>query len=179
MKNIFIVFEGVDCSGKTVVGKILSKKINARFYQTPSRFWRNHRSMVEEKNAVIRFFYYLFATIFSSFEIRLMLKKSSVVCDRYIHSTCVYHKIYGFKLLRYLPVSLIPVLKPDIIFYLYSDCDTRNKRLALRKNNTKKDCDSKALNKVHASFMEFEEFIKIDTSNLTINDVVELIMTKL
>ncbi|OIO07680.1 hypothetical protein AUJ27_02095 [Candidatus Falkowbacteria bacterium CG1_02_37_44] len=176
-KHLFIVIEGVDGSGKTTVGEKLAEEINAVFYQTPSKFWRKKRNIVENSNVVIRFFYYFIATIFSTVEIRKILKTESVICDRYVYSTWAYHIVYGFSLLRFVSPFLIfyAFQKPDKAYYLYVSRTERENRISNRSKNTLKDRDSDTLKKTQEEFIKFSDLVIIDTSNINVEKVVNLI----
>lgn len=179
MKNAFIVLEGIDGSGKTTMGKILASKIGGVFYQTPSSFWRKHRSIVENSHCLIRFLFYLSATIYSSIEIRILLKKTPVVCDRYIYSTWAHHYAYGLKILKKISYKYLPITKPDKVIYLYVDLKEREKRIKQRRNNTKKDEDSETLQIADDFFMGMKEIIKINCTCLTKKEVIGKIFEKL
>ena len=178
-KKIFIALEGVDGSGKTYVGKELSKKLDAIFYQTPSGFWQRHRGIVENRHPAIRFFFYLLATIHSSFEICRLLKKRPVVCDRYIYSTWCHHIVYGCNFLRYISFSILPIKVPDKVYCLYVSTEERERRISIRHANTQKDKDSETLEKVQKAFMQFKEIALIDSSNQSKSEVVDMIFNQI
>ncbi|MBF0120747.1 MAG: dTMP kinase [Desulfobacterales bacterium] len=173
--NIFIVIEGIDGAGKTTISKLLSEKISACFYKTPSGFWLKHRHLVENKSSLIRFLYYSIALIDSSRKISKILKNKAVICDRYIYSTWAYHIAYGCRFLKYIPFYILPIITPDVICYLYVSKEERLKRIINRENNTNKDFDSAALEKIHNIFMEYKDMIVIDTTNLSKEEVIEIL----
>ena len=178
LKSLFIVIEGVDGSGKTSVGKILAERLRAVYYKTPSGLWQKYRRIVENKNPLLRFTYYLFATICSSFEISGILKKKSVVCDRYIYSTWCHHFVYGCRFLKLMPVHSFPVKKPDLIFYLSVSDNERERRISMRKGNTEKDKDSLTLMEIQKNFSKISNMKKIDTTNCKVSEVVEKIYSE-
>ncbi len=92
-------------------------------------------------------FYIIFLQPFLSFEIRLLLRKYPVACDRYIYSTWVYYIVYGLNILKFFPVNFMPIIKPKIVVCLCANDKIRLKRMNLRKNNTKKDFDFQSLKK--------------------------------
>mgnify|MGYP000924437420 CR=1 FL=1 len=179
VENIFIVLEGVDGSGKTTVGKALAQKMDACFCQTPMGLWRKKRAIVENKNSFFRFLFYVVATIHSSIIISRILKNDSVVCDRYIHSTLAHHVVYWNKLVGRLSPNVFPIKRPHFVFYLYSRVEIRDQRTLQRESNKPKDLDSKSLQQVHEAFLGFTEILPIDTSDISVNEVVNLIIEKL
>lgn len=178
-ERAFIVMEGVDGSGKTTIGKRLAEMIGASFCQTPMGFWRRNRAIVENGKPFLRFLFYLVATIHSSIVISKVLKKDSVVCDRYIHSTLAHHIVYWNKLVEKISPKVFPIKKPHFVFYLYSRGDVRDQRVSQRRTNKPKDLDSQSLQKVHEAFLGFKDVIPIDTSDMFVEDVVNLIVKKL
>ena len=46
--NMFIVLEGIDGSGKTTVCQLLSNKINAQIYKTPSWPFSDLRDVIDK-----------------------------------------------------------------------------------------------------------------------------------
>ena len=174
-RNAFIVLEGVDGSGKTTVGKELSKRLGARFYQTPSGFFRNCRDVVENWHPMLRFFLYLSASIHSSFEISRILKENPVVCDRYIYSTWTYHMVYGCKFLEHISLHWLPIRHPDTVYYLCVSKREREERISSRRNNTKKDMDSDLLEKVDKVFKKLKILVQINTTNRNKEEVVNTI----
>jgi len=92
-KNKFIALEGIDGSGKTTVCKLLSKKMKAYLYKTPSWPFANLREIIDKTVDIkSRFYFYLSSVFHASAEIEELLKKRHVVCDRYILSTLCYRQ---------------------------------------------------------------------------------------
>ena len=174
-KCLFIVIEGIDGTGKTSVCKSLSEKLGAVNYKTPSGRWQKYRSVVEDRHPFIRFIYYLLSTVCSSLEISKLLRRNSVVCDRYIHSTWCHHIVYGCRFLKSIPVSRLPVKKPDLIYYLTVTSSEREKRINMRKGNNLKDKDSESLLKVHKYFSRIKDMRRVDTTHRDVTEVVDLI----
>ncbi len=177
--NFFIVLEGVDGSGKTSASKMLAEKTGAVFYQTPSGFWRKHRHRVENAPVFFRFIFYLLATIHASFEISRILKNKSVICDRYIHSTWAYHIVYGCNFLKYVPLYLLPIKKPDKVYHLMVSRTEREKRISNRKHNVQRDLDSDSLETVHSNLVQLPNLIPVDTNGLSQEQVAHFIFKNL
>jgi len=95
-QNIFIVLEGLSGSGKTTVGKLVAKKMGAKFYKTPPPLFETIRNRVDqEADLTARFLFYLAGVIQASTEISHFLELNSVVCDRYSLTTICYHRALG------------------------------------------------------------------------------------
>ena len=59
-RNKFIVIEGIDGSGKTTVSKLLSEKLNALMYKTPSWPFSDWRDVIDKTVDIkSRFYFYL------------------------------------------------------------------------------------------------------------------------
>ena len=175
----FIVIEGVDGSGKTTVGQLLAERLDAVFFQTPSGWWRQKRSIVEEAPAPIRFIYYLLATIYASIQIKKALKQRALVCDRYLYSTWAHHIANGCRFLRRIPPGLVPVVKPDHTIYLTVNPFQREQRIQTRPDNTASDLDSTTMKSVNHEFTKLPGMIHIDTTHLCPAGVVDEIIKRL
>ncbi len=171
------MLEGVDGSGKTTAAKDLANTLNAVYYQTPKGLWRKYRQLAEGKGVLIRFLYYLLATIFSSWEIfyLIRLRKKTVICDRYILSTWANHQIRGCRFLQYLSPRLVPIIRPDKTFFLHVSTEEREVRIGSRLANDVSDSDSLLLEKVQSLMMSYPEMHIIGTSDRTPREVLLLI----
>ncbi|MEO2117975.1 MAG: dTMP kinase [Methanocaldococcus sp.] len=171
---MFIVFEGIDGSGKTTQSKLLAKKLKAFWTYEPSnsevgKFIREILSgNIKVDNNTLAL---LFAAdrVEHTKLIKEKLKKRDVVCDRYLHSSIAYQSVAGVdedfikSINRY-------ALKPDIVFLLIVDINVALKRVKTKDIFEKKDF----LEKVQDKYLELareEDFIIIDTTNKSIEDV--------
>ena len=135
MKNLFIVLEGLDGSGKTTISKILSCELNALYVQTPFGYYDQIRKLVDARADVTEHFLFYLATVrYASEEIKKMLKQQSVICDRYVYSTVAYHHALGLTL--EIDINQINLLIPDYAFFLEISANTQTERLI--KNGTNK-----------------------------------------
>lgn len=133
MKNLFIVFEGLDGSGKTTISKILSYELSALYIQTPLGYYNQIRKLVDARADVAEhFLFYLAAVRYASEEIKKLLKRQSVVCDRYLYSTIAYHRALGLKL--DIDIGQVNVLIPDHAFFLEISAKTQLERLVSKKD---------------------------------------------
>ncbi|MBF0235561.1 MAG: deoxynucleoside kinase [Desulfamplus sp.] len=174
--NRFIVIEGVDGVGKTTVSRLLAETVSAVYFQTPSGFWKNHRGIAEKAGPCFRCIFYGLATLWASLIITSILKRHSVVCDRYIYSTWAYHQVSA-SCVSNLILKLSGILKkPDVVFYLHVSPDVRNARIGLRKDNTVSDYDESLQNEVHLNYLSFKQMVLVETTDLKPKEVVALMM---
>jgi len=134
MKNLFIVFEGLDGSGKTTIAKMLSCELNALYIQTPLGYYNQVRKLIDTRADITEhFLFYLAAVRYASEEIKKLLKQQSVICDRYSYSTIAYHRALGLTL--DIDINQMNLLVPDYVFFLEISDKTQLERLANKKNS--------------------------------------------
>ena len=87
MRNQFFALEGVDCSGKTTVGKKLAESISGKYMKTRGDGYEQARTHIDNGTpSEAKLLFYLSSVFDDSFKIRGLLENQSVVCDRYIWS---------------------------------------------------------------------------------------------
>jgi len=184
-KNKFIVIEGIDGSGKTTVCKLLSQKINGLFYKTPSLPFSDFREDIDRYvNIQSRFYFYLSSVIHASSEIDNLLNQNHVVCDRYILSTLCYHRAADSSFYSFNEQN-IDILRPDYTFYLDAEYEIRMKRVVKREQiNYEEAITTKLHNKnyqekVKLEFLKYNNLIKLDTSNVSADNVTETIINRI
>jgi thymidylate kinase len=182
--NKFIVVEGIDGSGKTTVCKILSQKIGAKFYKTPSFPFSDIRTLIDKKvNLKSRFFFYLSSVFHASYEINEILKEKTVVCDRYILSTLCYHRA-AEPYFKTFDENKMDILQPDLTFYLEADYNIRVRRIAQREHIEFENIfntvfhDESFQKKVESEFSKYKNLIRIDTNILTAEAVADKIFNE-
>jgi dTMP kinase len=133
-KPTFIVFEGLDGSGKSTCAARLAALTGATLLTTPSVRVRRFRDELVDSlgpSQESRQLFYL-ATVFSASEHvrRLLAEGTSVVMDRYFLSTQAYAAFRGSRLrLDELASMLAPA---DVTIYLDTPLDARRARLRHR-----------------------------------------------
>ncbi len=130
----FIVFEGLDGSGKSTCAAQLAERISAEFMTTPSPRVRSFRDDLVEtlgSSQEAKQLFYLATVFAASEEVSALLKRGrSVVLDRYFLSTQAYAAFRGSR----LEVDDVQrLLRPaDVTIYMDTPLATRVARLHRR-----------------------------------------------
>jgi len=181
--HLFICIEGVDGVGKTVVGELLARRLNGKYYKTPPPPYDSIRRLIDHNAAPLaRFLFYLSSVAFASREIESLVQKSPVVCDRYIWSTLAYH----VEMDPNMPFLEVPssILKPHYAFLLVADEGVRNERIQRRSNcaapfhDEVLEADQSLLNRVEkrlASYGLQRVDTAYDTPEATVDRILSII----
>tara|TARA_B100001564_G_scaffold315752_1_gene290665 strand:+ start:832 stop:1479 length:648 start_codon:yes stop_codon:yes gene_type:complete len=160
-KSFFIVFEGIEGSGKSYQAKILYnqlKKITKKVILTREPGGTKGAEIIRkiilkdyfEKNKKIKFDKYTDTLLYLAARnehlknkiIPALKSKKIIVCDRFIDSTLAY-QVYGKKVsLRFINnihKQILGKIKPDITFVLKVKKNSFLKRLRKRKTRNRYD----------------------------------------
>lgn len=181
---MFLVLEGVDCSGKTSIGKEFAKKFpDFEYYATPPRrFLATRSKMDRDASDEDHYTFYRDAVFEASQEIETLRKSGkSVICDRYWLTTYVYHVVMGLKV---DPNDFAHILQPDLTVLLRVGTEVQDKRLGIRGLS---EGDRRMLSRQHLLAETYELCCKalvsslfvIDTDELTLEEVIERIAQNL
>ncbi len=171
MKTL-IVLEGCDGVGKTSCATNLAEEIHAIYYKTPPKVYESLKGIIESSGDYnSRFYYYLSGMCYAAREIHEILKDNHVVCDRYIYSTIVYHRLLGVVIPPNIE-SLVPV--PDFAFCLHARDSVVKQRLRERETFGMFDNNFEIQ---HRAFEEYKTFnlSMFDTSDLRTEESVSQI----
>ena len=185
---MFLVFEGLDGTGKTSLAKEIVSRLNGRYLKTPPPEYENSRKKIHStKNPYIRFLFYLSANVFLSESIRKLPKDLILVCDRYFY-TSIADFSYTSKmtakdkdLIFWLKLMNRICIQPDIVFFCHCERDERKKRISNR-NVTKVADDlsfqfEKAMLDTYKKILPYETTFFLDTTIKTVNQLSEFIFS--
>jgi dTMP kinase len=141
-RPVFLVFEGLDGSGKTTCAKRTAELLGAHFMTTPSEALRGYRDPIlasfKTSQEAAQLFY-LATVVAASREIDAHLASGvSVVLDRYLLSTQVYAEFRGSKL--NIDEEIERLLRPaDLTVFLDVPLEVRQARIAKRAESSVAD----------------------------------------
>jgi len=141
-KPVFIVFEGLDGTGKTSCAKRTAELLDAHYMTTPTVALRKYRDEIIASfngNQEAAQMFYLATILAASREIKSLLEKGqSVVLDRYFLSTQVYAEFRGSIL--DIEESIARILFPaDWTVFLEAPLNVRQSRILPRGRSASDD----------------------------------------
>ena len=186
MKNKFIVFEGVDGSGKSEIARIVANALCALNIESPLPEFNLTRKYIDKHSSPIgRFLFYLSTNLDLSRVIDIETSSRDVVCTRYYYSTLIgYAARTGSNvddLIKSIPISDEDFYQPDLTVLLYVNRDEQKNRINKRNKGVNSGSDELCLYNEDYGVNLAEKYLEtarknkwvvIDTTNLTIDEVV-------
>ncbi len=128
---MFISIEGIDCSGKSTVSKLLVKQIDSVLYKIPLKNIILERDEVDAKASPMDHYrFYLDGIYTASKEIwEILASGKNVICDRYWLTTYVYHIVMGVSV---NVDDFLNIIHPDLTVVLLVSKNTQTKRFLKR-----------------------------------------------
>jgi dTMP kinase len=186
-KNFFIVFEGIEGSGKSshslsLIKKLKSIKIPCVYLREPggsinAEHIRNFLLKNENKgfNSLTDTLLYLAARNENYLrKIKPFYKKKIIICDRFIDSTLAYQH-YGLgvkkRFINYINKEIMGTIKPDYTFLMFLNVNKLKSRISNRKKINRYDEFKKSFYKrVQNGFLKIcnknkSKYMIIDSSN--------------
>lgn len=157
----FLVFEGVDGSGKTTLSKSLAERVGAVYLRTPGSEFAQMRAYIDNGTQPdTKLLYYLSSVIEASAKIRQLRETQPVICDRYVWSSLIPHATYFNKDLAKLENDVLPftfdLARPTQTILLTLPEEEQLRRISLRngeKTASDKYCmQQEARRKVRSSY---------------------------
>ncbi|MFH1543175.1 MAG: dTMP kinase [Patescibacteria group bacterium] len=141
MKNKLIVLEGIDGVGKTRLAKALVQELRKKKH--PAVRYESLENKIKGFNRLKSFIksdvspdssllFYLASAIHKSENIKKLLKRRWVICDRYLYSTLASHKVRGANI-SLINWRKLPIIKPDYLFLIVVKDEIRLARVKKRK----------------------------------------------
>ncbi len=170
----FVLFEGVDGTGKTTLAKLCADKTGSAYYANPPACMAGARMIFNGSAPMARYHYYMAGNYLAGVEISQLLETQDVFCDRYVFSTLAAHSVL---LNRDLPLPG-DLLMPDRVVYLVASFEVIEARLRERNNGEVKKLDflRKVSQKFDEMFAHVPGLLKIDTSAQSIDAEVDMIL---
>ncbi len=185
---MFIVFEGIDGTGKSTLARMLANHLrdkSRRVFLTeePTNSWLGkavRRGIEEEKNPFTQAFLFFADRAEHVNVIRKHLEKEEdVICDRYVYSTYAYQsaqletRMSLSRALSWLEKLYEPIgLKPDMVFLLITAPELGLRRIGSREKKEKFEREEflKRVQEIYLSLAEKYDFTVVD-SNRSLNEV--------
>jgi len=191
MKNLFIVFDGLDGSGKGEMIKRLKKHLSSKGLKvlvtrepTDGEYGKEIRKILREEKdpkAGAEKCFDLFVKDRKehlSEEIDPFLENGSVICDRYYYSTIAFQYTQGVKLEKIITANM-DFRTPDIAFILDLPADVALERVDKRGEAKEKFEQLEFMKELRENFLELknvlDDNIKIIDASKSKNEVFEQI----
>lgn len=154
---MFVVFEGIDGTGKDTQIELLKKDFDFKHFKYPTKKFSILRDYLDGKISLDKkSSFLLFLSDIADEQAILAESKTSIV-DRYVYSTIAYElDEIGFEKSKKI-VRDIGFLKPDLIVLLDISAETAQKRKTAQKELDRYEGDSGYLDKVRKKFLKLAE----------------------
>lgn len=127
----FIVLEGLSGTGKTTLARELATTLEGVYYRTPPAPFAALRDAVDEHfGPASRYLFYLAGLVRAAEEITALLRRTAVVCDRYLATTHCWHAVIGAPVLDDYANLELPI--PDLTILITCAEGERQRRLQRR-----------------------------------------------
>ncbi len=184
MNNLLITIEGVDGVGKSTITRMLAEYMGVIAIQTPSESFLQKRKLIESSSSrKDKFSFYINAIIDQQEEIKKLLLASSIICDRYTHSTFAYQWEIDTELPTSINDCFENIRKPDYSFLLIADKEKRIQRIKAREMETgvinESDHRLDIIDIADKRYLKMSDLIHIDTSNKNADEICNLILKRI
>lgn len=189
MKNMLIVFEGIDGVGKTSISKGLCEALinvgvpclRYEDYEKKEEGFNVIKPFINEKTPIdASLFFFIASAIYKSQEIEKLLQNQWVICDRYVYSTLAYNQARGADTSLVASLEKLPIIKPDYYFLICTDESVRIKRLAEKQDVELIDFEPKSpgsfFDQVEQNFLKYKPIV-LDNSESGIDIIIKRVFS--
>ena len=181
----FIAVEGVDGSGKTSTAILLAGRLQGIYLKTPPKEYstlRHHFDSAAQSSRreliLARFFFYLSSLCETADAVVSYIKKgTTVVVDRWVLSTLLYHEqLLGLDLSPYIKPLALP--QPDACFVLQPSLRVIYSRLEQRSPDYDHalEKDRKFISRMYRRYASDRSSIHIQPGKAPVDEVVDRII---
>ena len=182
MTHPFIVFEGIDGSGKTTQARLLAQKLNGVYTSEPtsSDYGLKIRKSLNSTNSNDTELALLFALdrLKHCQTIQTHLKTKPVICDRYYYSSLAYQSMAGVDK-EWLKQINKHFLEPDVIVFIKTNVEQAISRLDTNEKYERKEFLMKVQEEYEKTFQNKKNVIIIDNTNMSILDTHKTICSRI
>jgi dTMP kinase len=151
---MFIVFEGIDGSGKDTQLELLKKTLKFRHFKYPTQKFSQLRDHLDGKIKLERKGLFLAFLADQANEQEEVAKSELAIADRYVFSTVAYEKgAYTLAEAKKIVID-ISLLKPDLVILLDISPEAAQKRKAAQKKLDAYESDLAHLREVRERFLQ-------------------------
>lgn len=185
---MFIVFEGLDGTGKSSLAKALAEELRAIYVKTPPPEFEPVRKIIHsEQNPYTRFLFYFSSVMYISERVQNMSKETIVFCDRYFYTSLAdfFAQSNPTKSERefWIHIARSSCTIPDIVIFCQCNREVRLARIIDRNANMQLNARDDLSESFEHGMMEAftsifneNEVLRVDTSKRSVNQLVEFIM---
>jgi thymidylate kinase len=177
---MFIVIEGVDCSGKSSVANAVAVRVGGHVYETPPQRFRGHFRPPEIQSDLRQHYaFYRDSNIVASEEISKLLSDwRCVVCVRYWFSTVAYHRVGELKVEQQ---DFKHLIQPDLVVLLWVSPEVQRARHRASRGDERNRIEG-FQDKLNASLhytiiTSGLRFITINAERFGVESVAELVVS--
>lgn len=161
VRDMLVVFEGIDGSGKDTQLALLKKHFSFEYFKYPTLKYRLLRDYLDKKIVLSRkASFLLFLSDIADEQERLTAATENselVVVDRYIYSTIAYELgDLGYEKSKEI-VNNVGFIRPDLVVLLDLDVKIAQRRKAVQKEPDRYESDGKYLEQVRQKFLRQAE----------------------
>ena len=171
----FILFEGLDRTGKSTISKKVAETIGAHLFHPPPGVLCPYREYFDSLDNETNLAYYLTSNHIVDYQIgeHLSSNNSVCVCDRYYYTTVAYHSVKLNKNIDYILQGMQN--KPDKIYYLTANISELKERISVGNLISDRFHDVKYLEKVKKKYEEIftniKNVVEVDTTGRSEQEV--------